>query len=174
MGYADRDDYLHDYDPDREGTGIFPVLGHAPGPGAGQYAGYERYAPGPPGHYARPGGYAAGPPPADTTKQTRAIRQLADPARPERPAPERRPRRPSRRRPDRWVIAVASIAGAVAVYVAFTTAAVPAKPMPSPFAPATTQRSSGGANGVSTAPPGRGAPARPASKVPVTCVTPGP
>jgi hypothetical protein len=53
MGYADRDDYLHDYDPDREGTGSFPVLGHAPGPGAGQYAGYERYAPGPPGHYAR-------------------------------------------------------------------------------------------------------------------------
>ncbi len=170
MGYADRDDYLHDYDPDLERAGIFPVIG----PGASRHEGYEQYAAGPPGHYARPGGYAAGPPPADTTKQTSAIRQLVDPERPERAAPARRPRRPSRRRPDRWVIAVGSIAGAVAVCVAFTTAAVPAKPMPSPFAPATTQQSPGRANGVSPRAPGQGAPARPAPKVPVTCVTPGP
>ena len=27
MGYADRDDYLHDYDPDLERAGIFPVIG---------------------------------------------------------------------------------------------------------------------------------------------------
>jgi hypothetical protein len=174
MGHVDRDDYLHDYDPDSEGTGIFPVIGHAPAPGAGRHAGYERYAAGPPGHYARPGGYAAGPAPTDTTKQTRAIRQLVDPPRPERPALGRRPRRPSRRRPDRWVIAIGSIAGAVAVYVAFTTAAVPAKPMPSPFAPATTQLSPAGANGASPGIAGQGAPGRPASKVPVTCVTPGP
>jgi hypothetical protein len=173
MGYSDRDDYLHDYDPDLEGTGIFPVIRHPPGPGADRYAGRDRYAAGPPGHYARPGGYAAGPAPADTTRQTRVMRQLADPARPQRPARERRPRRPARRRPDRWVIAIGSITGAVAVYVALTTAAVPAKPMPSPFAPAATQPSPapGAANGAS---PGQGAPARPASKVPVTCVTPGP
>lgn len=170
MGYADRDDYLHNYDP--EATGIFPVIG----PGADRYADCDRYAAGPPGHYARPGGYAAGPAPADTTRQTRVMRQLADPARPQRPARERRPRRPARRRPDRWVIAIGSITGAVAVYVALTTAAVPAKPMPSPFAPATTQPSPapGAANGASPRAPGQGAPARPASKAPVTCVTPGP
>lgn len=160
MRYADHDDYLHDHDP--EGTGIFPVIR----PGADRSAGHERYAADPPvpyaqpggygrpGGYAGPGGYPAGPPPTDTTKQTRVIRQLVDP---EEPARERPPRRPARRRPDRWVIAIGSITGAVAVYVAFTTTTVPAKPMPSPFAPAT-----------------QGAPAHPAAKAPVTCVTPGP
>lgn len=170
MGYADHDDYLHNYDP--EATGIFPVIR----PGADRHADRDRYTAGPPGHYARPGGYVADPAPADTTRQTRVMRQLADPARPQPPARERRPRRPARRRPDRWVIAIGSVTAAVAVYVAFTTAAVPAKPMPSPFAPATTQSSPapGAANGVSPRTPGQGAPARPASKVPVTCVTSGP
>ena len=169
MGYADRDDDLHDYDPGMDATGIFPVIRQAPGPTADRYAGHQWYDAGSPGHYGRPGGYPAAPPPADTTNQTRVLRQLGDPAR-----RERRQRRPSRMRPDRWVIAVGGITGAVAVYVALTTAGVPAKPMPSPFTPATTQLSPGGANGVSPRTPGQGAPARPAPQASVTCVIPGP
>ena len=150
MGYADRDDDLHDYEPGIEGTQIFPAMQQAPGPGADRYAGYEWYEASTPSHDERPGGYAAGPP----ASQARVIRPGKDPAGRDRPSRER----PSRMRPDRWVIAVGSITGAVAVYVALTTAGVPARPMPSPFAPATTQ----------------GAPAHPASKAPVTCVTSGP
>jgi hypothetical protein len=140
MGYADRDDDLHDYHPGIEGTGIFPAMPQAPGPGAERYAGYEWYEASSPGHYERPGGYARDP--------------LASQA---GMGPTGR-KRPSRMRPDRWVIAVGSITGAVAVYVALTTAAVPARPMPSPFAPATTQ----------------GAPARPGSTSPGACVISGP
>jgi hypothetical protein len=81
----------------------------------------------------------------------------AFPAMPQPPEPEA-DHRLRRRRPDRWVIAIGSIAGAAALYVALTTAAIPAKPMPSPFAPAATQ----------------GVPAHPASKGLVTCATSGP
>jgi hypothetical protein len=156
MGHANRDDYLHDYDPGSEGTGIFPVIRQAPapGPGADRYAGGEWQETGSPGHYGRPGGYAAGSPRVSAARQRRVLRPGEDPAGRERPSRERL----SRMRPDRWVIAAGSITGAVAVYVALTTAGVPAKPMPSPFTPATTQ----------------GAPARSASQAPVTCVTPGP
>src|SRR5262249_58469603 len=84
MGYADRDDHLHDYDPDMDGTGIFPVIRPAPGPAADRYATYGWHEAGPPGHHGRPGGYAAGPPPADTTHHTRVIPQVIDPARRER------------------------------------------------------------------------------------------
>jgi hypothetical protein len=170
MGYADRDDDLHDYDPGIEGTRIFPAMRQAPGPGADRYAGYEWYEASSPGPYERPIGYAAGP----LASQAGVIRPGNDPARREwvqrerpsrerpsreRPSRERPSReRPSRMRPDRWIIAVGSITGAVAVYVALTTAGVPARPMPSPFAPATTQ----------------GAPAHPGSTTPVTCVTSGP
>jgi hypothetical protein len=140
MGYADRDDDLHDYDPGTEGTRIFPAMRSAPGPGADRYAGYEWHEVRSPSHDGRPGGYAAGPPAGQTGK-----------------GPTGR-ERPSRMRPDRWVIAIGSITGAVAVYVALTTAGVPARPMPSPFTPASTQ----------------GAPARPGPASPVTCVTSGP
>lgn len=146
MGYADRDDYLHDHDP---GTGIFPVIRQAPGPGGDPYAGHAWQEASTPGHYGQRAGYPAGFPRPGGASQPRS-----------RPAGrERSPRAQlSRMRPDRWVIAIGSITGAVAVYVALTTAGVPARPMPSPFTPATTQ----------------GAPAHPASKPPVTCVTPGP
>jgi len=160
MGYADRDDDLHDYDPGIEGTRIFPAMRQAPGPGADRYAGYEWYEASSPGHYERPIGYAAGP----LASQAGVIRPGNDPAGRERVQRERTSRertsreRLSRMRPDRWIIAVGSITGAVAVYVALTTAGVPARPMPSPFAPATTQ----------------GGPAHPGSTAPVTCVTSGP
>jgi len=195
MGYADRDDDLHDYDPGIEGTRIFPAMRQAPGPGADRYAGYEWYEASSPGHYERPIGYAAGPlasqagvirpgndpaerewvqrerPSRERPSRERPSRERPSRERPsrERPSRERPSReRPSRERlsrerlsrmrPDRWIIAVGSITGAVAVYVALTTAGVPARPMPSPFAPATTQ----------------GAPAHPGSTTPVTCVTSGP
>jgi len=61
-------------------------------------------------------------------------------------------------RPDRWVIAGSSVVALVAVIVGVATARAPGNTMPSPFAPATTQ----------------GAPAHPASNVPVTCATSNP
>jgi hypothetical protein len=144
MGYADRDDDRRDHDPGIEGTRIFSAMRQAPGPGADQFAGYEWHEASSPGRYERPSGSPAGPP----ASQAGVIRPGQGPAGRERLR---------RMRPDRWVIAVGSITGAVAVYVALTTAGVPARPMPSPFAPAATQ-----------------APAHPASKTPVTCVTSGP
>jgi len=142
MRYPDRDHYLYDHDP---GTGIFPVIRQAPGRHDAPYTGDECRDASTPGHYGQPGGYAAGFPGTSA----------AGPAR-EHPAGRERL---ARMRPDRWVIAIGSITGAVAVYVALTTAGIPARPMPSPFTPATTQS---------------GAPAHPASKSPVTCVTSGP
>jgi hypothetical protein len=97
-----------------------------------------------------------------------------------------RPAPPPRMRLNHWVIAAGSITAAVAAYVAFATAGVPARPMPSPFAPAaTTQLSPGGATprtprGVSdgkanisdTQGASRGAAASQASRLPANCATP--
>ena len=74
MGYADRDDYLHDYDPGSS-TGIFPVIRQAPGPGGDPYAGYAWQEASTPGHYGRRAGYPAGFP-------GRAGRASRAPARP--------------------------------------------------------------------------------------------
>ena len=48
-----------------------------------------------------------------------------------------RPGPPRRTRLNHWVIAAGCLTGAIAAYVAFATAGAPARPMPSPFAPAT-------------------------------------
>jgi hypothetical protein len=131
MGYADRDDDLYDYDPGIEGTRVFPAMGQPPG---------ERSRGIPAWHLE------------DSSSPASHARVI-------RPGKERGGReRPRRTRPDRWVITIGSITGAIAVYVALTAAGAPVRPMPSPFAPATTQ----------------GAPAHPASKAPVSCVTSGP
>jgi hypothetical protein len=119
MGYADPHDDLG-----IEGTGIFPALGQPPRSG-GHPSGSGRPWAAPPGRYAQAGSYPAGFP----ASQALAMPPVRGQGRRERLR---------RMRPDRWVIAIGSITGAVAVYVAFTTATAPARPMPSPFAPVAT------------------------------------
>lgn len=76
---------------------------------------------------------------------------------------------PRRTRLNHAVIAAGCLTGAIAAYVAFATAGVPARPMPSPFAPVTTQSSSGVRPANCAAPlPGRdllAVPAGPASRL---------
>jgi hypothetical protein len=88
------------------------------------------------------------------------------------------PEPPRRTRLNQWVIAAASLTGAVAAYIAFTTAGVPARPMPSPFTPVTAAQSSPGGAAPRTpragTPDSRGAAASQASRLPVNCATPLP
>jgi hypothetical protein len=139
MGYADRDDDLYDYDPGVEGTRGFPAMGQPPGE-------RTRVIPAWPLQDSWPS-QGSWPP----ASHPRVIGPGKDHGERERPSRQRS----SRMRPDRWVMAIGSITGAVAVYVALTATGTPARPMPSPFAPATAQ----------------GAPAHPAPNSPVTCVT---
>lgn len=182
MGYAEH--HEDDHDLGIEGTRIFPALSqqradsphaapawhrgggpypgdswHGPAaPGAGRYAGYGQYA----GYQQHAGygqvpsrdeepDYPAGSPASSPLGQARVMR----PRRERLGLGRQGPARVRPMRPDRWVIAGSSIVAIIAVIVGVATARAPGKTMPSPFAPATTQ----------------GAPAHPASNVPVTCAT---
>lgn len=127
MGYADHDD------PGIEGTQIFPALSQPHGDG-GHPPGSRRLGTAAGDRYARAGSYPAEFPASQT---------LALP-----PARGRGSRERLWMRPDRWVIAIGSITGAVAVYVAFTTATAPARPMPSPFGPVATHSAPAPASAV--------------------------
>jgi hypothetical protein len=104
--------------------------------------------------------------PALGPDQQRQERRATDPlgqtrVRPQ-PWDQGRPHPPRRTRLSNWVIAAGCFTGAIAAYVAFATAGVPARPMPSPFAPVNSQSSQSSPGGSQ------------ASRLPGNCATPLP